>query len=36
MGSFMRVQVNYLDDLADFLSNQNKPIFGAFMDGENL
>ena len=36
MGSFMRVQVNYLDDLADFLSSQNKPIFGTFMDGENL
>jgi TrmH family RNA methyltransferase len=36
MGSFMRVQVNYVDDLADFLSSQNKPIFGTFMDGENL
>lgn len=35
MGSLNRVQVHYLD-LKNFLSDFSAPIFGAFMDGENI
>ena len=35
MGSITRVNINYLD-LNDFLANSKNPIFGAYMDGENV
>lgn len=35
MGSLTRVSINYVD-LTTFLSETNLPIFGAFMDGENI
>ena len=35
MGSLTRVQVNYVD-LPKFLQNQGVPVFGTFMDGENI
>lgn len=35
MGSAFRVQVNYTD-LENYLSDIKTPIYGAFMDGENL
>lgn len=35
MGSFTRVQVNYVD-LKEVFSNYNNPILGTFMDGENM
>ena len=35
MGSISRVQVNYVD-LAEYLSTVQVPIFGTFMDGENV
>lgn len=35
MGSITRVAINYID-LADFLKSTNLPIFGAFMEGENV
>lgn len=35
MGSIARVAINYID-LADFLKSTNLPIFGAFMEGENV
>lgn len=35
MGSLARVQVNYID-IEEFLSETNLPIFGTFMDGENI
>lgn len=35
MGSLARVQVVYLD-LAEFISEYKKPIYGTFMDGENI
>jgi TrmH family RNA methyltransferase len=35
MGSFTRVQVFYTD-LSDFLSQQNRMIYGAFLDWENI
>ena len=35
MGSIARVNVNYID-LRDFLKETNLPIFGTFMDGENI
>ena len=35
MGSLTRVQVNYLD-LPKFLEYQDVPVFGTFMDGENI
>ena len=35
MGSIARVNVNYID-LSDFLKETNLPIFGTFMDGENI
>ncbi|WP_308990532.1 RNA methyltransferase [Mariniflexile litorale] len=35
MGSITRVAVNYVD-LAEFLKSINLPIYGAFMDGENV
>jgi TrmH family RNA methyltransferase len=35
MGSISRVNVSYLD-LKDFISNTSLPVFGTFMDGENL
>lgn len=35
MGSLARVNVHYLD-LADFLMNQKKPVFGTFLDGANI
>ncbi|MDI1257578.1 MAG: RNA methyltransferase [Flavobacterium sp.] len=35
MGSIARVNVNYLD-LEDFLKNTKLPVFGTFMDGDNI
>lgn len=35
MGSLARVQINYLD-LERFLSDTNKPVYGAIMEGENV
>ncbi|WP_318641264.1 TrmH family RNA methyltransferase [Flavobacterium ardleyense] len=35
MGSLTRVQVNYVD-LPKFLEHQDIPVFGTFMDGENI
>lgn len=35
MGSIARVSVHYLN-LTDFLSNTKLPVFGTFMDGENI
>lgn len=35
MGSIARVNIVYVD-LAEFLRNTNLPIFGAFMEGENV
>ncbi len=35
MGSIARVSINYLD-LEGFLANETRPIFGTFMEGENL
>lgn len=35
MGSITRVNINYVD-LAGFLKATNLPVFGAFMDGENI
>lgn len=35
MGSLARVQVEYVD-LAEFLDQTDKPIYGAFMDGQNI
>jgi TrmH family RNA methyltransferase len=35
MGSITRVAINYVD-LVDFLKSANLPIFGAFMEGENI
>ncbi|MGG7034370.1 MAG: TrmH family RNA methyltransferase [Flavobacterium sp.] len=35
MGSIARVNVSYLD-LNSFLNNTNLPVFGTFMDGENI
>lgn len=35
MGSFLRVEVFY-EDLIEFLPKLNLPIFGAFLDGENI
>ena len=35
MGSLARVNINY-GDLTDFLKETNLPIFGTFMDGENI
>lgn len=35
MGSLTRVQVNYVD-LKKFLKHQEVPVFGTFMDGENI
>jgi TrmH family RNA methyltransferase len=35
MGSIARVNVNYID-LNDFISNTSLPVFGTFMDGENI
>ncbi len=35
MGSFVRVQVNYLN-LTEFLANTKLPILGAFLGGENV
>ncbi|AUS06003.1 TrmH family RNA methyltransferase [Pseudotamlana carrageenivorans] len=35
MGSITRVNVSYLD-LERFLENQTMPVFGAFMEGENV
>jgi len=35
MGSFARVKVSHAD-LADYLSTQSKPIYGAFLEGENI
>ena len=35
MGSVSRVQVNYVD-LADFISATKLPVFGTFMDGNNI
>ena len=35
MGSFLRVQLNYID-LNEFVSNYKHPILGAFMEGENI
>lgn len=35
MGSIARVKVSYLD-LKSFLENTNLPVFGAFMDGDNV
>ncbi len=35
MGSLTRVNINYCD-LNDYLSKTNLPIFGTFMDGENI
>jgi TrmH family RNA methyltransferase len=35
MGSIARVNVNYVD-LNAFISNAKLPVFGTFMDGENI
>ena len=35
MGSFVRVQVSHVD-LCDYLSTQDKPIYGAFLEGNNI
>ncbi|HLV23688.1 MAG TPA: RNA methyltransferase [Moheibacter sp.] len=35
MGSFLRVQVNYLN-LKDFFQSYKNPVLGAFMEGENI
>jgi RNA methyltransferase, TrmH family len=35
MGSIARVQVHYLD-LKETLANTNAPVFGTYMDGENM
>lgn len=35
MGSLARINVHYLD-LVDFLQDQNKPVFGTFLNGENI
>ncbi|MCB4799572.1 TrmH family RNA methyltransferase [Neotamlana laminarinivorans] len=35
MGSITRVNVNYVD-LQEYLKNTNLPIYGAFMEGENI
>ncbi len=35
MGSLARVNVSYID-LGDFLKNTELPVFGTFMDGENI
>ena len=35
MGSITRVNINYVD-LVDFLNETNLPVFGAFMEGENV
>lgn len=35
MGSLTRVNITYLD-LAEFMSNSNSPIFGTYMNGENI
>lgn len=35
MGSITRVNINYVD-VVDFLNKVNSPIFGAFMEGENI
>ncbi|WP_417696042.1 TrmH family RNA methyltransferase [Psychromonas sp.] len=35
MGSFARVQVSHAD-LTEYLSAQDKPIFGAFLEGKNI
>lgn len=35
MGSLTRVNINYVD-LEDFISKSTSPIFGTFMDGQNI
>lgn len=35
MGSITRVNINYVN-LVEFLNNTNLPVFGAFMEGENV
>ena len=35
MGSFARVQVSHTD-LTEYLASQNTPIYGAFLEGENI
>ncbi|WOD42316.1 TrmH family RNA methyltransferase [Hwangdonia lutea] len=35
MGSISRVNINYVD-LVDFFNETNLPVFGAFMEGENV
>jgi len=35
MGSFARVQVSHAQ-LTEYLNEQNKPIFGAFLEGDNI
>jgi TrmH family RNA methyltransferase len=35
MGSIARVNVSYVD-LNDFLANTSLPVFGTFMDGNNI
>jgi TrmH family RNA methyltransferase len=35
MGSLARVNVNYID-LVPFISQNNLPVFGTFMDGNNI
>lgn len=35
MGSLTRVNINYID-LVEFLKQSNLPVYGAFMDGENI
>jgi len=35
MGSFARVQVSHVD-LCEYLSAQDKPIYGAFLEGKNI
>ncbi|SDQ30703.1 TrmH family RNA methyltransferase [Flagellimonas zhangzhouensis] len=35
MGSIARVQISYLD-LVDYLKETEKPVYGAFMDGESV
>ncbi|WP_019616477.1 RNA methyltransferase [Psychromonas ossibalaenae] len=35
MGSFARVKVSFTD-LTEYLSKQSKPVYGAFLEGENI
>lgn len=36
MGSYLRVQLEYLSDVASFFRNNSKQVFGTFLKGENI